>query len=222
MGRALSRYQVYVPHSYDPASSWPVILFLHGAGERGADGLIQTEVGLGPAIRRFPERYPAIVVFPQAPKDSLWQGASAQMAMAALEQTIREYSADVRRLYLTGLSMGGHGSWYLSYHHPDRFAAVAPICGWVAGYEFLQPVLPDVHKPHAAVAARLGTTPVWIFHGESDGVVPVAESRAMFEALHATGGHVKYSELPGTGHNSWDAAYASPSFASWLFEQRRP
>jgi predicted peptidase len=131
VGRALSRYQVYVPHSYDPASSWPVILFLHGAGERGADGLIQTEVGLGPAIRRFPERYPAIVVFPQAPKDSLWQGASAQMAMAALEQTIREYSADVRRLYLTGLSMGGHGSWYLSYHHPDRFAAVAPICGWV-------------------------------------------------------------------------------------------
>ena len=215
-------YQVYVPRTYDDRSTWPVILFLHGAGERGDDGLIQTEVGLGRALRQFPDRYPAIVVFPQAPEDSLWQGTSAEMAMAALEQTMDEYRVDMSRIYLTGLSMGGNGSWYLGYHYADRFAAVAPICAWVGTSEFLPPTIPDVPDPYAAVAARLGGTPVWIFHGEADGVVPVDESRAMFRALQDAGGPVKYSELPGTGHNAWDAAYASPSFATWLFEQRRP
>ncbi len=216
------RYQVYVPRSYDSTAAWPVILFLHGAGERGTSGLLQTEVGLGPAIRRFPARYPAIVVFPQAREETLWSGASADMAMAALEQTISEFRVDTRRVYVTGLSMGGHGSWYLSYHYPDRFAAVVPICGWVTGTGFFEPVLPDVAEPHRAIAARLETTPVWIFHGESDDVVPVAESRSMFQALRSIGGTVEYSELPGTGHNSWDAAYRSPSFTSWLFQQRRP
>ncbi len=215
-------YQVYVPRAYDPDSAWPVILFLHGAGERGADGLIQTEVGLGPAIRRYPERYPAIVVFPQAPAESLWQGVPAQMAMAALEQTIQEYNTAARRLYLTGLSMGGHGSWYLSYHYPNRFAAVVPICGWVTGAPFFEPVLPGVPQPRTVLARRLGATRVWVFHGESDEVVPVVESSAMFDALQAAGGRVRYTELPGIGHNSWDAAYGSPSFATWLLEQRLP
>ncbi len=144
------------------------------------------------------------------------------MALAALDQTMREFAIDDRRQYLTGLSMGGNGSWYLSYHYGERFAAVAPICGWVGSFGRLGAFVPDTDEPHAAVAARIGATPVWIFHGETDGVVPVAESRAMAEALRDAGGVVTYSEIPGTGHNSWDAAYASPGFAEWLFAQRRP
>src|SRR3989442_383349 len=108
-GRAY-HYQVYVPADYQTKPSWPAILFLHGAGERGNDGLLQTNVGLGPAIRQNPARYPAIVVFPQVPPDSQWVGTPADMAVAALQQTMREFHVDPSRVYLTGLSMGGHGS----------------------------------------------------------------------------------------------------------------
>jgi predicted peptidase len=118
-----SRYQVYVPQTYDPARRWPVILVLHGAGERGSDGLVQTEVGLGSAIRRFVDRYPAIVVFPQTPTGERWTGVAGDVAMAALDRTIGEFSIDERRVYLTGLSMGGNGSWYLAWRHPERWAA---------------------------------------------------------------------------------------------------
>src|SRR6266516_2449349 len=129
-GRAY-HYQVYVPADYQTKPTWPAILFLHGAGERGNDGLLQTNVGLGPAIRQNPARYPAIVVFPQAPPDSQWVGTPADMAVAALQQTLREFHVDLNRVYLTGLSMGGHGTWYIAYRHPELFAAIVPICGWV-------------------------------------------------------------------------------------------
>src|SRR5260221_5413073 len=120
-------YQVYVPADYAMKPSWPAILFLHGAGERGDDGLVQTNVGLAPAIRQNPSRYPAIVVFPQVPRDSQWVGTHGDMAAAALPQTMREFHVDPRRLYLTGLSMGGHGTWYVAYRHPELFAAGVPL-----------------------------------------------------------------------------------------------
>ncbi|MBI4543289.1 MAG: prolyl oligopeptidase family serine peptidase [Gemmatimonadetes bacterium] len=218
-------YQVYVPRSYASAPRWPVILFLHGGGEGGADGLLQTAVGLGPAMRQNPARYPAIVVFPQAPRDSGWAGVSGEMAMAALEQTLQEFRTDPDRVYLTGLSIGGHGSWALAYRHADRFAAVAPICGWVtgvAGTSRFGPALPpEAGAPFEALARRLGRLPVWIFHGEVDPVVPVEQSRRAAATLEAAGAHVRYTELPGTGHNAWDPAYASPEFSTWLFAQRR-
>ncbi len=215
------RYQVYVPRDYDPDSAWPVILFLHGAGERGEDGIIQTEVGLGRALRRWPDRYPAIVVLPQAPTEMRWQGAIADVAMAALDRTVGEFRTDPARVYLTGLSMGGNGSWYVGYHHAERFAAVAPICGFVRTLGPFDGGFSDAADPHAEAASHLADTPVWIFHGESDTVVNVEESRKMHAALQAVDAPVKYTELPGTGHNSWDAAYASPSFAEWLFAQRK-
>lgn len=102
-------YQVYVPREYDGTRGWPVILFLHGAGERGTDGLLQTEVGLLSAVRRTPEQYPAITVAPQAPPDSIWQGRPAQAALQALDRTIEEFRTDASRICLTGLSMGGSG-----------------------------------------------------------------------------------------------------------------
>lgn len=217
------RYQVYVPADYHREADWPAILFLHGAGERGSNGLVQTEVGLGSALRRHPERYPAIVIFPQAPEESSWSGPPASAALAALDSTMAEFSIDPARVYLTGLSLGGHGTWYIGYSDPERFAALVPICGWVSGNPRYPSFLPDdTVDPYAAVAERLRRTPVWIFHGEVDPVVPVTESRRLAEALGALGGSVRYSELPGTGHNAWDAAYGSPSLAEWLFLQRRP
>jgi predicted peptidase len=219
------RYQIYVPADYPTKVKWPVILFLHGAGERGTDGLRQTTVGLGPAIRQESKRFPAIVVFPQAPPDSQWVGAPAEMALAALTQTLAEFHGDRDRVYLTGLSMGGHGTWYLAYRHPEIFAAVAPICGWVTelpGFPGSVPVVPqDSGPPIPALARRLAKTPIWIFHGEMDAVVPVGGSREPAAALKALAVDARYTEYLGLNHNSWDATYASDTFVHWLFAQQR-
>lgn len=219
------RYQVYIPADYPTTASLPVILFLHGAGERGTDGLLQTTVGLGPAIRREPKRFPAIVVFPQAPPDSQWVGAPAEMALAALAQTMGEFHVNPERVYLTGLSMGGHGTWYLAYRHPELFAAIAPICGWVPDFPDFRgsvPVVPaDSGAAIPALARRLAKTPIWISHGEMDTVVPVSASREPAAALQAVSADARYTEYPGLDHNSWDATYASDEFTRWLFAQRR-
>ncbi len=220
------RYQVYVPSNYSDQQPWPVILFLHGAGERGADGLSQTQVGLPSAIRQKPSRYPAIVVMPQAPTDSIWTGVPAQAAMAALERTMKEYRIDPDRVYLTGLSMGGNGTWYLANRYASKFAAIAPICGWIMWdnpwTSRFETVLPRTTlEPSKTYAASVRDLPVWIFHGEEDPAVPVMYSRNAFAALQAAGVNVKYTELPGIGHNSWDAAYGSTMFTTWLFSQRR-
>jgi len=220
------RYQVYVPSSYTPAHRWPVILFLHGAGERGSDGLFQTQVGLGAAIRQKSYRYPAIVVFPQVPEDSAWVGLPARVAIEALDLTMQEFQTDSDRVYLTGLSMGGNGAWYLAYRYPTKFAALVPICGWVVpfaprhrGFETVVPG--DSASAFDALAHRLRYVPISIFHGEEDTTVPVEQSRRAAAALKAAGGDVQYTELPGTGHTSWDAAYGSTKFTAWLFAQRR-
>jgi predicted peptidase len=220
------RYQVYVPAGYAGSTQrWPVILFLHGAGERGSDGLFQTSVGLPAAIRSTPARYPALVVMPQVPADSLWLGQPGQAAMAALDRTLAEFRADPERVYLTGMSMGGNGAWSLAYQFPERFAAVVPICGFISPISRLpgtRSIVPaDSGDAFAAIARRLRGIPVWIFHGEVDPVVPVNESRRAAEALRAAGGNVRYTELLGTGHNAWSPAYESPQFAEWLLAQRR-
>ena len=218
------RYQVYVPNNYPEVERWPVILFLHGAGERGSDGIKQTAVGLGQAIRMDLTRYPAIVVFPQVPTDSQWAGLPAEAAMLALDQTMSEFQTDPDRVYLTGLSMGGRGTWHLAYQHADRFAAVVPICGWASsGWPPDWPaVVPDQDgDPYEALARRLREVPVWIFHGEVDPVVPVDESRKAAQAFESAGANVRYTEFLGVDHNSWDPAYASPEFSEWLFAQRR-
>lgn len=219
------RYQVYVPANYQTKSSWPAILFLHGAGERGDDGLLPTNVGLGPAIRENPSRYPAIAVFPQVPRDSQWVGAPGDMAVAALQQTMREFKVDPSRVYLTGLSMGGHGTWYVAYRHPQLFAAVVPICGWVREFARFRGSVPVVPGDSAAVmpnlVERLARVPIWIFHGEVDQVVDVNGSREPFNALKGASADVRYTELLGIDHNSWDAAFSSEEFTRWLFAQQR-
>jgi predicted peptidase len=200
-------YVVYVPQNYSPRKQWPVILFLHGSGERGSDGLIQTQVGLGAAIRMHPARYPALAVLPQCARDSNgWDGKMLDFALLALDQTLAEYTIDPARQYLTGLSMGGFGSWRIASLHPERFAAVVPICG---GGE------------PKTMAKKLKGLPIWVFHGESDEVVLPARSQKMVEAIRAAGSEaIRYTLLPGIGHNSWDPAYNSKEFTDWLFSQR--
>jgi predicted peptidase len=179
------RYQVYVPREFRRGPKWPVILALHGVGECGNDGLLQTSVGLAGAIRRHPERFPAIVVLPQAHADGTpgWQGGGGRAALAAVEKAIAEFSGDPSRVYLTGLSAGGNGSWYLASHSRGRFAAVAVICGFISEFrskssDVLYPALVLVRtRPYAAMAKRVAHLPIWIFHGDADATVSVEESR---------------------------------------------
>jgi len=204
------RYVVYVPFDWTPDRAWPVILFLHGAGERGTDGLRQSEIGLGRAIRLNPDRVPAIVVFPQLPPDQRWLDEPADAAKQALDASIAEFHGDPRRLYLTGLSLGGYGVWHLALAHPGRFAALVPVCGGIA----------STNKP-GAVARALRHLPVWMFHGSADDIIPVNESRRMNAALRREGADVRYTEYKGVGHNSWERAYAEPELWRWLFTQRQ-
>ena len=227
VGNVTYRYQVYVPPGWSKKQKWPVILFLHGAGERGDDGLIQTEVGIGTAIRRHADRVPAIVVFPQCLKNRWWPEAEMQeQAIKALDQSVKEFNGDRSRIYLTGISMGGYGTWAIAANNPSKFAALAPVCGGVRTPPNVNipPGTPDAAKasdPYQAVAQKVGGTPVWVFHGGADPVVPVSESRKMVEALKAAGRDVRYSEYEGVGHNSWDKAYSEPEFFSWLLSQHR-
>jgi predicted peptidase len=225
MGASSYGYQVYVPSNWTKKKKWPVILFLHGAGERGDDGLIQTQVGIGSAIRLRADRVPAVVVFPQCPKDRWWAEAEMQaQAIKALDQTIKEFNGDTARVYLTGLSMGGQGTWVMASNNPGKFAAIAPVCGLTRtppGYGLTRSdsEAGAAADRYQAFAAKIGKTPVWAFHGDADPVVPVSESRKMVEALKAAS-DVRYTEYPGVGHNSWDKAYAEPEFFSWLLSQR--
>jgi predicted peptidase len=220
------RYQVYVPADWNDHKKWPVILFLHGAGERGDDGLLQSDVGLGHAIRKNAAAFPFIVVMPQCRKGKVWtQPDMEAQALEALDRSIKEFHGDRERVYLTGLSMGGFGTWDLAAKYPGRFAAYVVICGGISPL----PQLPEIavtlakeHKvadPYAETARLVGKTPVWIFHGDADPAVPVEESRKMKAALEAAHANVRYTEYAGVGHESWDNAYAEPDLVPWLLQQ---
>ena len=223
------RYQVYVPVDYTSKKSWPVVLFLHGSGERGDDGSKQSQVGIGTAIRMDRQRFPMIVVMPQARPNTRWSEAMAAQAMAALEKSIGEFHGDRQRIYLTGLSMGGQGVWLLAAAHPHTFAALAPISSFlrlandddVTDPRVDQAMLaqfPELVEadPAAAFARRIGKTPVWIFHGAVDDLVPPENAQQLDRAMRAAGGEVRYSEYEGVNHGAWDRAYAEPELVSWL------
>jgi len=214
------RYQVFIPHDYSPEADWPVLLFLHGSGERGQDGLIQTEVGLGRAIRRNADRFPAIAIFPQLPSGMQWTDETAQLAMGALDQTIAEFSVDSDRVTLTGLSQGGYGSLFLASRFPDRFDRVAPICptvGAIPRYPALFGTTFD--EAIEGLADALAGLPVWIFHGSDDSVLPVVNARALAAALQSREADIQYTEYPDVGHNAWDPAYASEALIQWMIAE---
>jgi len=226
LGREDFRYQVFLPVGWHPQKTWPVVLFLHGNGERGEDGWRQTLEGIGPAIRRNPESVTAIVVLPQCRRGMWWTHTRMErLALAALEASVREFGGDPGRIFLTGISMGGYGAWSLAAKHPGKFAALAPICGGVGPPPGV--TVPEDHPPlklsptpYRNMAARIGPTPVWIFHGTDDPRVPVSESRRMAGALRAQGNPVRFSEYAGVGHDSWERAYAEPDFFPWLLSHR--
>ena len=214
-------YAVYVPPDFDAQRAWPVILALHGAGERGTDGVRQMQIGIASAIRAHPERVPAIVVFPQAPEDTCWLGEPADAAMAALDQAMREFHGDPERVYATGLSMGGYGTIHLALAHPRHFAALVIVCGGLFAHATTNAVRQSpLVTSYAQVAKALRATPVWLFHGADDDVIPVDESRALFAALRAEGAPVRYTEYAGVGHAAWTRAYDEAALWEWLFARR--
>jgi predicted peptidase len=222
------RYQVYVPRAFNKKQKWPIMVALHGGGEYGSDGMRHTNVGLAPAIRRNPERFPAIVIFPQAKADGKpgWQVHSGEAVMAALEKTIKEFNGDPKRVVLTGYSAGGNGTWSLASRYPTRFAAIVPVCAFVSEFRgrstaVLYPALAQGDDPYAEVATNVSSLPIWMVHGAKDDVVLPDESRKMFQALKKLGANVRYTELPNANHNAWDPAYSDAELIAWMLRQKR-
>lgn len=200
------KYTLYVPTSYDGSKPMPVVLFLHGSGERGTDGVKPAQTGIGPAVLLNKDAFQAIAVIPQA--RTTWAAGSddAKAALAALDAVMKDYRTDPKRVVLTGLSMGGHGAWEMAAAEPGRFAAVVPICG----------------GGRVETAKSLATLPVWAFCGDADRESTVLNLRAMVEAINTAGGHARLTEYRAVGHNSWDRAYDSPELITWLLGQKRP
>jgi lysophospholipase L1-like esterase/dienelactone hydrolase len=214
-------YRLLTPKNYDPAQKYPLVVFLHGAGERGDDNQAQLRHGaplfLKPEVR---EKFPCFVFAPQCPKEETWsavkgwtEGASwteepkpvMKLALGAVEALRKEFSIDPDRLYVTGLSMGGYGTWDLLSRMPDRIAAAAPICGG---------------GDPAHITGAKGVA-IWAFHGIEDPTVPLVRSQEMIAALKAAGGSPLYSEYPYIKHDSWTTAYGEPELLPWMFAQRR-
>jgi predicted peptidase len=198
-----AKYIVFVPHDYKATKEYPLILFLHGSGESGSDGEKQAAVGLGKAIRDRSEKFPFIVIFPQSHKRT-WKADSddARNALAILAEVQKHYKVDSKRIYLTGLSMGGSGTWSLAAAHPDRWAAIAPICGGA----------------NPETVDKIKNLPCWCFVGDKDNPKLVENNRRMVKALKEAGSSVRYDEYPGVGHNSWDRAYGTAELYTWFMK----
>jgi predicted peptidase len=214
-------YRLHRPPTSKPGVRHPLVLFLHGAGERGSDNQAQLVHGVLPLLEYAASRGEKLfLVAPQCPAEEKWvdspwnvlahtmparPSASMQLVLGLLDKLMREEAVDPDRIYVTGLSMGGYGTWDLLQRHPRLFAAGIPICG--GG---------DVD-----LAGRFKNVPLWAFHGARDDVVPPFRSRAMVAALQEAGGHPGYTEYPDVGHNAWAPAYADPAVLGWLLAQNK-
>ncbi len=221
-------YRILFPENYDRSKKYPVVLFLHGAGERGNDN--EKQLTHGAKLFLTPENrsnFPAIVIFPQCPAESYWgsviidrtktpftfdfdytrpEPEPLQMAIALVKQISAEEGVDKKRIYITGLSMGGMGTFEAVYRYPNLFAAATPICGGGDATHYDK---------------RIRKIPFSIYHGDADSVVGVAESRRMVEKLKELKASVHYKEFPGINHNSWDNAFAEPDYLSWMFSKKQ-
>jgi len=198
------KYLLFLPEDYgQEEKDWPLMLFLHGAGERGSD-LQKVKVHGPPKIVEKQEDFPFIVVSPQCPEGDWWD-EKLDVLTNLLDDIVARYDVDTDRIYLTGLSMGGYGTWALASKYPERFAAIVPICG--GGKRFM--------------AYRLKDMPVWAFHGAKDSVVPLEESEEMVEAINDRGGNAKLTVYPDAGHDSWTKSYDNQELYDWLLEHRR-
>jgi predicted peptidase len=195
-------YLLYLPEQYEKSQErWPLILFLHGAGERGSDVNKVKKHGVPKIVEGKPD-FPFVVVSPQCPDDSWWDN---ETILTLLDEITAHYRIDRDRIYLTGLSMGGFGTWSLAIQEPHKFAAIAPICG--GGQSLL--------------TARIKHLPTWVFHGAKDSVVPLKDSEDMVNALKNQGGNVKFTVYPEADHDSWTATYDNPELYKWFLEHKR-
>ncbi len=194
-------YLLSLPADYAKSrKAWPLVLFLHGSGESGSD-LNKVKVHGPPKLVETNGPFPFILVSPQSPG----RGWDPAVLNALVDSVIKEYHVDKDRVYLTGLSMGGFGTWTLAAAHPEKFAALAPICG----------------GGNPADAGKLAKLPIWVFHGAKDTTVPPKRSEEMVEALKAAGGSPKFTLYPEAGHDSWTVTYDNPEFYKWLLAQKR-
>ncbi|MEO6786332.1 MAG: prolyl oligopeptidase family serine peptidase, partial [Chthoniobacteraceae bacterium] len=214
-------YRLLKPANIEPGKKYPLVIFLHGAGERGTDNALQLKHGVAAFAKLDArEKFPCFVFAPQCPKDRNWiemtpggygnaapadPGPMEPLVLGAVDALAQEFTIDPDRVYVTGLSMGGFGTWDLITRHPDMFAAAVPVCG-------------GGDKDRAAAAKAV---PVWAFHGLEDKVVPPVRSEEMVAVLRAAGGTAAITEYPGVAHDSWTFAYSEPHLLPWLFAQHR-
>lgn len=195
-------YLLHLPPGYaESQNDWPTIFFLHGSGERGNDPEIVRRQGLPQVIDKKPD-FPFIVISPQCPANRWW---SLEWLDALFDEVVKLYRIDQKRIYLTGLSMGGFATWDWAIEHPERFAAIAPICG----------------GGNPLGADKIKDVPTWVFHGAKDEIVPLQKSQEMVAALKACGGKVKFTVYPNTGHDAWTKTYNNPRLYEWFLKQTK-
>ena len=203
------RYWLHLPPGYytEPGRRWPLVLFLHGRGERGDDLALVRQYGIPKVVAERPD-LDFIAISPQCPLASEWPDLIDTLARL-LDEATTNLPVDPDRVYLTGLSMGARGGWLLAVDNPDRFAAIALICGRIPAPDFLERV------------AVLKDKPIWVFHGAQDPVVPVTNSEQIVATLQAAGGHPRLTIYPEADHDAWTATYNNPELYTWLFSQTR-
>ncbi len=194
-------YWIYLPQDYDKQEKVPLLLFLHGAGERGND-LNKVKVHGPTKLIAAGKNFPFIVVSPQCPEGRWW---ATHELVALIDNLESQYKIDPDRIYVTGLSMGGFGTWALADRIPNRLAAIAPICG----------------GGNTVTARSFAKLPTWVFHGAKDTVVPLSLSQDMVDAMKKHGGEPKLTIYPEAGHDSWTETYNNPEFYEWLLAQKR-
>lgn len=215
-------FQVYLPEEWrrDDHHLWPIILALHGRGERGSEGMWQTQIGLPQAVRDHPDRWPFVIVMPQCPQPNYWTDPDMiALALAALDQESQEFHGDPERTYLTGLSLGGYGAWEIARREPQRWAAIAMAASGVF-WSYAPERWEQAETLPEEYARPLVHTPVWLFHGMEDNVVAPRQDELMYEAIRAAGGHVRFWIYQGLHHDCWTRAYNEPELPRWLLAHR--
>lgn len=194
-------YLLFAPADYEKQDQWPLIVFLHGSGERGDDLPLIKKHGPPKIVDDEPD-FPFLVVSPQATDGTRWD---AEKVGQLVDQASKSLKVDADRIYLTGLSLGGYGTWSAAAKYPERFAAIVPICG----------------RGDPETAAAMKDIPCWVFHGAKDDAVPLARSEEMVDALKKAGGQPKFTVYPEAEHDSWTESYNNPELYQWLLQQRR-
>jgi predicted peptidase len=200
-------YLLYLPPNYNTEGTWPLVLFLHGMGQRGDDLNLIKKHGIPKIVEE--QDYPFVAVSPQCPSESRWT-MELDALHALIVDVVNSYAIDRSRIYLTGLSLGGYGAWHLAEAYPHLFAAIIPICGGTR---------PMIGFPERIKVLK--DTPIWVFHGAKDDVVPLKNSQDLVDVLTQHGGNIKFTIYPDAGHDSWTRTYENPDVFTWLMTQKR-